>query len=107
MKLLAMNPDRLQQIQNLFHAALLREPAERALFLTSECGGDEGLRGAVESLLKHHEQAKSFIESPATNVAAAIFEDDNDESLVGQSIGRYQILDLLGAGGMGEVYLAQ
>jgi serine/threonine protein kinase/sugar lactone lactonase YvrE len=102
-----MNPERLQQIEKLFHAALERERAERAAFLVAECGDDDSLRRAVESLLAHHEQAKSFIESPATVAAAAIFEDEKGGSLTGQSVGRYEVLELLGAGGMGEVYLAQ
>src|SRR5882672_8598133 len=100
-----MSPERLQQIENLFHLALAREPAERASFVAQVCGDDDSLRRAVESLLAHHEQAGSFIESPAT--AAANFEDEKVESLVGQSIGHYEVLEPLGAGGMGEVYLAQ
>jgi serine/threonine protein kinase len=102
-----MAPERWQQIEKLFHSALEREPAERAAFLIRACGGDESLRRAVESLLAHHEQANSFIEAPATTVAAAIFEDEKAESLAGQAIGRYEVVELLGAGGMGEVYLAQ
>src|SRR5437868_15357874 len=102
-----MKPKRLQQMENIFHSALKREPAERAAFLVEECGNDNSLRRAVESLLAHHEQAKSFIELPATIAAAAIFDDERGGSLAGQSVGRYEILELLGAGGMGEVYLAQ
>ena len=102
-----MNPDRLQQIEKLFHSALKHEPAERAAFLRVECGDDDSLRRAVESLLAHHEQAKSFIELPATIAAAGIFDDERGGSLIGQVIERYEVLALIGAGGMGEVYLAQ
>lgn len=101
-----MNPEHLQQIQNLFHSALKREPAERAAFLRVECGDDDSLRRSVESLLAHHEQAENFIESPAP-IPVSILEDRKAESLVGQSLGHYEIIELLGAGGMGEVYLAQ
>ena len=102
-----MTPERLQKLQELFDGARDRAPAERASFLAEACGNDDALRRAVESLLVHHEQANSFIESPATVVAADLFADEPHESLVGQSIGRYEVLELLGAGGMGEVYLAQ
>jgi eukaryotic-like serine/threonine-protein kinase len=102
-----MTPERLQKLQELFDAALDRAPAERASFLAEACGNDDALRRAVESLLVHHGQANSFIESPATVVAADLFADEPRASLVGRSIGRYQVLELLGAGGMGEVYLAQ
>lgn len=102
-----MNPERLHQIENLFNAALKREPAERSAFLVVECGGDDSLHDAVQSLLSHHEHAKSFLELPATVVATTILDDERGGSLTGKSIGRYEVLELLGSGGMGEVYLAQ
>jgi serine/threonine protein kinase/Tol biopolymer transport system component len=102
-----MTPERMKKLQELFDAALDRAPAERAAFLAEACGNDQALRRAVESLLLHHEQANSFIESPPAVVAADLFADEPSESLTGQSIGRYKLLELLGAGGMGEVYLAQ
>ena len=65
-----MNPERWQQIEELYHAALERAESERAGFLEQACGGDEGLRGEVESLLSFHQQAGSFIEVPALDEAA-------------------------------------
>jgi eukaryotic-like serine/threonine-protein kinase len=101
-----MNPERLRQIQKVFHLALECEPSKRAAFVAQACGDESSLRRAVESLLQHHEQAESFIESPATMVVTLV-ENDSGASLIGQSIGHYEILDELGAGGMGEVFLAQ
>jgi serine/threonine protein kinase/TolB-like protein/Tfp pilus assembly protein PilF len=96
-----------QQLDNLFHSALEREPAERAAFLDEACGGDESLRQQVEVLLAAHEEAGSFIERPAFEVEAESVAFDQDESAVGQTIGYYKIISTLGVGGMGEVYLAQ
>ena len=101
-----MTPERWQQIDKLFHAALAREADERAAFLAQACGRDESLRNEVESLIASHTRAESFCEMPASDVAAELFAADQAK-LVKQAIGPYKILELLGTGGMGEVYLAQ
>src|SRR5207249_1258886 len=64
-------------------------------------------RREVESLIRFHEQADNFIEAPALEVAAQLQAESHNHSLVGRQLGPYQILSLLGAGGMGEVYRAQ
>jgi TolB-like protein/Tfp pilus assembly protein PilF/predicted Ser/Thr protein kinase len=102
-----MTPERWQQIEELYYAALERDATERAAFLDEACGGDEALRQEVELLLASHEQAGSFLASPALEVAAQMVAEDQAGSVVGRSIGHYQILSLLGVGGMGEVYLAE
>jgi eukaryotic-like serine/threonine-protein kinase len=102
-----MKAERYQQIEQLFHAALERKPEERATFLEQACGEDEALRREVESLLPYDEQARSFIGTPPANVAAAILAAELDQSMVGRTLGHYCILSRLGAGGMGEVYLAE
>src|SRR5689334_2390208 len=99
-----MNADRWAQIKSVFSAALEQPVAERAAFITSQCRGDEALAQEVESLLAAHDQAHSFIESPAFESAGPAFALDPTEA-VGQRIGPYRIIRRIGAGGMGSVYL--
>ncbi len=99
--------NRWQQVDQLFHSALEHEPSQRSAFLGQACNGDEMLRNEVESLLASHEQAGSFIEAPAADVAADLLADNRTRLAAGRTLGPYKIVDLLGTGGMGEVYLAQ
>src|SRR5438477_550023 len=102
-----MRPERWQQIDQLLEVALDHPPAERAAFLARACAGDETLRRKVESLLRSDEAAQSFIEAPAVGLAAEVLAEQQARLRTGQQLGHYQILSRLGAGGMGEVYLAQ
>ncbi|MGH9941886.1 MAG: protein kinase domain-containing protein [Pyrinomonadaceae bacterium] len=102
-----MSPERWQQVEQLYLLASEREPSERTALLDEACAGDEVLRREVESLLVYEQQAESFIEAPALEVAAKSLADEQARSIVGRLIGHYQVLSLLGAGGMGEVYLAE
>jgi hypothetical protein len=75
-----MEPERWKQIDQLLEAALDRTPGQRAAFLNQACAGDDALRRKVESLLSSDEQARSFIESPAFEVAAKLLADDQTQT---------------------------
>jgi serine/threonine protein kinase/Tol biopolymer transport system component len=101
-----MTPERWQQVKQIFHAALEREPAVRSVFLGEACGTDRALRSEVESLISSHEEDGSFIDSPAFGTNAGLLADDALALETGARLGVYEIVVPLGAGGMGEVYLA-
>ncbi len=91
-----MKPERWQQIDQVLEAALERKSNEWAAFLDQECAGDEELRREVESLLRAHEQAGSFIEELPPEAAKEILQEHQSESLIGKQLGSYRIEALLG-----------
>ncbi|HXI92826.1 MAG TPA: serine/threonine-protein kinase, partial [Blastocatellia bacterium] len=102
-----MTPERWTQVDELFHSALACEPALRAAFLAQACSGDEPLLREVASLISFHDDPASFIELPAADLAAELLGKRPSELEVGQQVAYYKVLSSLGAGGMGEVYLAE
>lgn len=100
------DPQRWQRVKEVFEGALERHGAERESFLQQACDGDTAVREEVESLLRSYEVAGSFMESPA--VAHAADDLAAEQKLApGQKVKHYQIVNLIGEGGMGEVYLAK
>lgn len=100
-----MNTDRWKQAEELFAAALEREPGQREAFLQAACADDPALRAEVESLLAAHAQADDFIETPAAAFAADLLPEEPAAN-EGKFCGSYRLIHEIGHGGMGEVYLA-
>lgn len=102
-----MTADRWIKIDQLLDLALERATGEREAFLAEACRGDDDLRHEVESLLAAHKLADNgFMQSPAIELAAKHYQSNQKQSLCGRKLGPYQVISALGAGGMGEVYLA-
>lgn len=102
-----MNVERWRQIDELLEAALDQPTGERAAFLAEVCADDDALRHEVESLLRADQEAENLLEAPVVALAEKTLARARAEALTGREIGPYKILAQIGAGGMGEVYLAQ
>ena len=94
-----MNDERWRRIEEICHDALECAPAERAAFVREACGDDAALCVEVESLLANQSRADALGSGLGVPVPAL--------EMIGKQIGVYQIVSLLGAGGMGEVYRAR
>src|SRR5688572_23433154 len=92
---------------DLFLQALeLRSPGERQEFLDGACAGDTAFRAEVEALLEASDKAGSFLQLSAHVVGASIDVPAPDER-PGTIIGPYKLLQQIGEGGMGTVFMAE
>jgi serine/threonine protein kinase/tetratricopeptide (TPR) repeat protein len=96
-------PDRVKE---LFIAASELAPAERAAFLELQCGDDVALRRAVESLLAANESAGDFLAGPTVG-GPSVAVAERTGQVPRQQIGPYKLLQVIGEGGFGTVYLAE
>ena len=97
----------LNVVESIFFAALEKEtPEARAAYLGEACNGDANLRRCVERLLSAHPRADSIIPAQAPGLPATI-EPPAIEECPGSIIGPYKLLQQLGEGGFGVVFMAE
>ena len=102
-----MTPNRLQKINDIFQSAVELSSDEQSAYLDKACGDDESLRKQVESFLNANDQAGTFIAGNAAKDVGHLLTLKNSPTLTGESLGHYEIISVLGTGGMGRVYLAK
>ena len=100
-----MAPERWQRLERIYHEALEHVPDARAAFVAGECGTDRELRADVESLLANHASRSAFLEVSVPQEAAMRLADGQPMPSGGR-VGHYRIVELVGIGGMGQVYRA-
>ncbi len=98
-----MTPDRWRRIEDLYHAALERDPASRGEFLAQTCGDDAELRSEVERLLAEESSRPALIDSPVWQLDAA----QTQTMAADFRLGPYLVKSKIGSGGMGAVFLAE
>jgi serine/threonine protein kinase len=95
-----------KQVEDLFHRARAMTPDKRVAFLQCACGGDLLLQREVETLLDHFDAASSFLETSPLAQMIGSLAPRPQALAAGRMVGSFEIVHLIGRGGMGEVYRA-
>jgi eukaryotic-like serine/threonine-protein kinase len=102
-----VSPERRQKIQTLLEAALKCAPAQRAALLDRECAGDLDFRAEIESLIAANQSGTNVRSGNTLEDPTVLLDPAEFDPLIDSQLAHYRIERKLGAGGMGEVYLAQ
>ena len=97
--------NRWDQLQTLFHEALALPPEQREAFLQESCADDPDLLKELQALLASEQLAATLSESAVKNSVASYLENV-DTALTGGQLGAYELIEVIGSGGMGSVYRA-
>ncbi|MCA8988267.1 MAG: serine/threonine protein kinase [Planctomycetaceae bacterium] len=102
--------------QSIFLQALDMEPGEdRAQFIESACGGDSMLQASIEQLLHAHERPDNLLDRPLAHLpekenpdtSTIILKNDRGQEMIGSFVGRYKLMEQIGEGGFGLVFVAE
>ncbi len=91
-----------QKVREVFDSALRRKAEDRRKYVHEVCGNDKTLLAEVESLLLSLDSAESFLETPAVAKVADAIEAEAKRLAQGKCFGQYEIIEQIGAGGMGK-----
>src|SRR5690554_3163375 len=101
-----MTTERWQKLKKIFSEALVREESELNEFIQKACGDDQQLLEEVKTLLLSYKK-KGPLDHSIEDLKSLVFSDFEIKKMIGDKIGPYNIIDELGRGGMGNVYLAE
>lgn len=94
-----------ENVKEIFIAASERQFDERATFIAEKCGEDAELFNEIQSLLEAHDSDTKFIETPAVDLSSILSNEATNG--IGKTLGKFKIVEEIGRGGMGSVFLAE